>query len=84
MAKTILLIELEQEVMQALEVRARKEFLPLKELIAEILRRSVLASKLRRQGSIPQQDKEDPFIGYFSRIGGRPKKSGLRQEQNGI
>ena len=78
MAKTILLIELEQEVMQALEVRARKEFLPLKELIAEILRRSVLASRLRKQGpSFSQQEKEDPFIGYFSRVG-RAKK-GVRR-----
>jgi len=78
MAKTILLIELEQEVMQALEKRAGKELLPLKELIAEILRRSVLASKLRNQGpSFTQQEKEDPFIGYFSRVG-RGKK-GVRR-----
>jgi len=74
------MIELEQEAIQELEKRAKKELLPLQELVAEILRRSVLASKLRRRGDIiPQQDKEDPFIGYFSRIGkARDRKRGER------
>ncbi len=81
MAKTSILIQIEAEALQELERRAKRELLPVQELIAEILRRSAVMSRIRKSGSaIPQQEKEDPFIGYFSRVGGRPKKSGVQKD----
>ncbi len=95
MAKVNVMISIEAEVLQELERRAKKELLPLQELIAEILRRSAVMSRMRKYGSgsaFAQGKSDDPFIEYFSRIGkaggrARPKKTGtgeVRDEEGEV
>ncbi len=66
-------ISIDPEVLLALEKRAKREFMPLRELITDILRRSVIASK--RKG-YEEPKTEDKFIEYFSR-----HKSGRKRKQ---
>ena len=65
MSKDSIIVQLDSKAKEVLEKRAKKEMLSLSELVAEILRRSVISYK-KKGGSI--SDKlDDKFIGYFSR-----------------
>lgn len=92
MAKINVMISLEAEVLRELERRAKKELLPLQELVAEILRRSAVMSRMRKYvagAAFAQGKSDDPFIEYFSRVGRmrartearRPKKAGIGDAQ---
>ena len=63
-------IDLDTKVVQSLESRSKRELLSLKELIEDIIRRSVLSSSKRQAIS----GKGDQFIEYFSRLGYKKKK----------
>ena len=64
MAKSTIFIEIDEKAKQELEKRAKKEMLTLRELISDILRRSVLSYK----GESANEDKvDDKFLTYFSR-----------------
>lgn len=70
-------IDLDAKVVNALEKRAQRELLSLKELIEDIIRRSVLSSKGKQAISGKGDDK---FIEYFSRIGYKHKKKGKKKK----
>lgn len=61
--KTAITIVLAQDVRKKLEKRAKKELMSIEDLIAEILRRSVLSYK----GSSQSDNVDDKFISFFSR-----------------
>ena len=64
MAKTSFSIILDSKIKKILEKRAKKEMLPLDELIADILRRSALSYK----GGLSDSDNvDDKFLTLFSR-----------------
>lgn len=72
MKKRSVSILIDSEVFLALEKRAERELMSIRELITDILRRSVLSSKRRSYGETKTEDK---FIEYFSRHqGGRKQK----------
>lgn len=65
-------ILLDSEVFSALEKRAKRELMSIRELITDILRRSVISSKRRGYKALKAGDK---FIEYFSRHpSGRKRK----------
>lgn len=70
MGKTSITAEVDEEVAEALEKRAKKEMLTLRELVSDILRRSVLSYK---GGKSEDEKIDDKFITYFSR-----KKTGKK------
>jgi len=74
MPKKTLTIALDEEILKALKSRAKKEFLTVKELAEDIIRRSTISYK-RRKGS-RRDNVKDPYLRYFSRknVGRRPKK----------
>lgn len=59
-------MELETTVFNELQRRAKKEFLSVREMAEDILRRSAVMSKSRRRGGAPKV-KVDKFVEYFSR-----------------
>ncbi|MEI6732281.1 MAG: hypothetical protein WCK90_06410 [archaeon] len=64
MSKTTIPVIVDEKVRKELEKRAKAEMLDLDDLIAEILRRSVLSYK----GNSSSSEKlDDQFVGYFSR-----------------
>ncbi len=67
MPKKRITVELESSVFKELQRRAKKEFLSLRELTEDILRRSAVMSKSRGRGSRIPKFKGDKFIEYFSR-----------------
>jgi len=70
-------ILVDSEVFSALEKRAKRELMSLRELLTDILRRSVIASK--RKG-YEEPKIEDKFIEYFSRHpAGRKRKKGKKK-----
>ena len=72
MAKKALTILLDTGIYSSLEKRAKKNLLSLRELISDILRRSVLSSG-KRKNYMPKS--KDKFIEYFSRHkAGRKRK----------
>ena len=73
MAKKALTILIDKDIYLALEKRAKRNLLSLREQISDILRRSVLSAKKRRGYSAVKTD--DKFIEYFSRHkSGRKRK----------
>ena len=65
-------ILIDSEVFSTLEKRAKRELMTIRELVTDILRRSVIASK--RKG-YEEPKIEDKFIEYFSRhSAGRKRK----------
>ena len=64
MVKNSITFELDSEVKSILEKRAKKEFLSLRELIQDILRRSAISWT---GGGEKPEKLDDKFIGYFSR-----------------
>ncbi len=72
MAKHSITIEIDSEIKNILEKRAKKEMLSLRELISEILRRSVISYK--KNSSSVSDKLDDQFIGYFSRKTKKRKK----------
>lgn len=60
-------VDLDSGIYNELQKRANKELLSLKELIEDILRRSVVQSKARKRGSSYQGPKVERFVEYFSR-----------------
>ena len=67
MPKKRITVELESSVFKELQRRAKKEFLSLRELTEDILRRSAVMSKSRGRGGRGPRVKADKFIQYFSR-----------------
>ncbi len=66
-------ILLDSEVFSALEKRAKRELMTIRELVSDILRRSVISSK--RRGGYRKIKAGDKFIEYFSRHpSGRKRK----------
>lgn len=63
MSKSSIVIEVDSEVKKSLEKRAEKECLTLRELISDILRRSVLSSK----NKFAEKSTGDTFINIFSK-----------------
>ncbi|MBU2496452.1 MAG: hypothetical protein KJ767_00130 [Nanoarchaeota archaeon] len=59
-------IKVDNDILKELERRAKKEYLTIKELIEDIIRRSAITSKARKTGSIPKVQ-AGKFIEYFSR-----------------
>jgi len=71
--KKKIILSLDDDVVEALEKRAAKNFFTLQEQIEDILRRSVLSSK-RKTASMGKV--EDKFLEYFSRhASGRKSKN---------
>ncbi|RLF36050.1 MAG: hypothetical protein DRM99_03525 [Thermoplasmata archaeon] len=66
MSKKRFTIEINTSILKELERRATKEFLSVRELIEDIIRRSAVTSKARRRGTAPRI-KGEKFIQYFSR-----------------
>ena len=60
-------IDLDSDVISALEKRAKKNFMSLREQIEDIIRRSVIASKKKPYSA--SEDKEDGLLSAFSRRG---------------
>lgn len=65
MTKSSISVELDVEAKRILEKRAKAEFLTLSEMVADIIRRSVLS--YRGKTSPGSEKLDDAFIGYFSR-----------------
>jgi len=63
-------IDLDSKILQGLEKRAKKELFSVKELIEDIIRRSVLSSNQKQSLS----GKGDKFIEYFSRASYKRKR----------
>ncbi len=71
MSKSSITIDVDSSIKKSLEKRAEKELMSLRELISDILRRSVLSSKLR----VAEKKTDDVFINIFSKSKkGRKKK----------
>jgi len=72
-------ILIDSEVFFTLEKRAKRELMTIRELVTDILRRSVIASK--RKG-YEEPKIEDKFIEYFSRHSrGRKRKKGKKKRR---
>ena len=77
MKKRSVSILIDSEIFSALEKRAKRELMSIRELISDILRRSVISSK---KGGGREIKAEDKFIEYFSRQkGGRKRKKGKKK-----
>ena len=63
MSKSSITLDIDSEVRKVLERRADKEMMTLRELISDILRRSVLSSKLK----VSEKKTKDVFIDIFSK-----------------
>lgn len=63
MTKTTLTITLDTKVKNKLELRAKKELLSVEDLIADILRRSIVSYK----GNSVIDKVDDKFLTFFSR-----------------
>ena len=61
--KSSITLDIDAEVRKVLERRANKEMMTLRELISDILRRSVLSSKLK----VSEKKTDDAFINIFSK-----------------
>ncbi len=72
-------INIDSDILKELERRAKKEYLTIKELIEDIIRRSAITSKSRRQGKYIPETKGEKFIEYFSRY--QPYKRRKKQSQ---
>ena len=59
-------IEVDSLALRELQRRAKKEYLSVRELIEDIIRRSCIVSKARKRGAAPKV-KGEKFIEYFSR-----------------
>jgi NTP pyrophosphatase (non-canonical NTP hydrolase) len=71
--KSPITIHLPNEIISAVEKRAKKNLLSTEEQIADIIRRSVINQK--KHGSDFNDNIDDKFIGLFSRkTSGRPEK----------
>ena len=70
-------IRVDKDILKELERRARKEYLSVRELIEDIVRRSCVVSKSRRRAKY-KGPKVDKFIQYFSRY-----KPYLRRKKKG-
>tara|TARA_Y100000310_G_scaffold342094_1_gene443752 strand:- start:2059 stop:2259 length:201 start_codon:yes stop_codon:yes gene_type:complete len=64
MAKSAITVEIDDKIREQLKKRAKKEVLSLKELIVDILRRSVVSYK-KSKGSEDKVD--DKILTFFSR-----------------
>jgi hypothetical protein len=71
--KNAITIYLDDELVKAIDKRAKKNMMNFNEQIEDILRRSCLS--LKKQHSIVDKELDDKFIGLFSRrrAGGRTK-----------
>ena len=67
MPRKRLSVDIDSVVFNELKRRAKRELLSVRELVEDILRRSVVMSKSRRRGSRGPKVKADKFIQYFSR-----------------
>ena len=63
MTKTNITVTIDSKVREKLQKRAKKELVTIEELIADILRRSVLSYK----GTSSTDNVEDKFLTFFSR-----------------
>jgi len=74
MSKSSIFVQLDTEAKKILEKRAKTQLMTLQELVADILRRSVLSYKSRKSSG--KDNVNDKFLTYFSRrnIGRKPGK----------
>ncbi len=65
MTKRSLTIELEADLFKVLEKRAKKNFMTPREMLEDIVRRSMISYK---GGSAEEQKIDDALVGVFSRV----------------
>ena len=70
MSKGAISVEIDSEAKKILEKRAKKEFMTVRELVSDIIRRSCLSYK----GETAEDKVDDKFLTYFSRKSKKAKR----------